>query len=70
VGELPQRLRELGLLRNKRVVLVCHTDKRSAKAAAFLSEAGFRDVLVLRGGMLRWNEVGLPVADRLGEHRT
>jgi uncharacterized membrane protein YdjX (TVP38/TMEM64 family)/rhodanese-related sulfurtransferase len=70
VGELPQRLHELGLLRNKRVVLVCHTDKRSAKAAAILSEAGFQDVLVLRGGMLRWNEAGLPVADRLGEHRT
>jgi uncharacterized membrane protein YdjX (TVP38/TMEM64 family)/rhodanese-related sulfurtransferase len=70
IGDLPQRLNELGLLRNKRVVLVCHTDKRSAKAAAILSEAGFPDVLVLRGGMLRWNEAGLPVADRLGEHRT
>jgi uncharacterized membrane protein YdjX (TVP38/TMEM64 family)/rhodanese-related sulfurtransferase len=70
VGELPQRLHELGLLRNKRVVLVCHTDKRSAKAAAILSEAGFPDVLVLRGGMVRWNEAGLPVADRLGEHRS
>ena len=69
IGDLPQRLNELGLLRNKRVVLVCHTDKRSAKAAEILSEAGFRDVLVLRGGMLRWNEAGLPVADRLGEHR-
>jgi rhodanese-related sulfurtransferase len=70
VGELPQRLHELGPLKSKRVVLVCHTDKRSAKAASILSEAGFPDVLVLRGGMLRWNETGLPVADRLGEHRT
>lgn len=69
VGELPQRLHELGLLRSKRVVLVCHTDKRSAKAAAILSEAGFQEVLVLRGGMVRWNEAGLPVADRLGEDR-
>jgi uncharacterized membrane protein YdjX (TVP38/TMEM64 family)/rhodanese-related sulfurtransferase len=70
LSELPQRLHELGRPTNKRVVLVCHTDKRSAKAAAILSEAGFRDVLVLRGGMLRWNEAGLPVADQLGEHRS
>ena len=58
LGELPQRLHELGPPTNKRVVLVCHTDKRSAKAAAMLSEAGFQDVLVLRGGMVRWNEAG------------
>jgi 3-mercaptopyruvate sulfurtransferase SseA len=29
-----------------------------------LDGAGFRDVSVLRGGMVRWNEAGLPVADR------
>jgi hypothetical protein len=29
-----------------------------------LGDAGFRDVLVLRGGMVKWNEVGLPIADR------
>jgi rhodanese-related sulfurtransferase len=70
LGELPQRLHELGPLRNERVVVVCHTDKRSAKAATTLSEAGFEDVRVLRGGMVRWTEARLPVADRLGEHRT
>jgi rhodanese-related sulfurtransferase len=45
-------------------VLVCKTDKRSASAAAVLDAAGFGDVFVLRGGMVRWNEAGLPVADR------
>lgn len=69
LGELPQRLHELGPLRNERVVVVCHTDKRSAKAATTLSEAGFQDVRVLRGGMVRWTEARLPVADRLVEHR-
>ena len=64
LGELPQRLHELGPPTNKRVVLVCHTDKRSAKAAAILREAGFQDVLVLRGGMVRWNEAGLPIENR------
>ena len=70
MGELPHRLHELGPLTNKRVVLVCHTDKRSAKAAAMLREAGFRDVVVLRGGMVHWTEAGLAVTEQLSEHRT
>jgi uncharacterized membrane protein YdjX (TVP38/TMEM64 family)/rhodanese-related sulfurtransferase len=64
LGELPAGLRELGSLSDKPVVLVCMTDRRSARAAAILDAAGFRDVSVLRGGMVRWNEAGLPVAGR------
>jgi rhodanese-related sulfurtransferase len=55
---------ELASLTEKPVILVCRTDKRSASAAALLDDAGFRDVAVLRGGMVRWNEAGLPVASR------
>lgn len=43
------------------VVLVCRTDRRSAAAAAALRGAGFRRVSVLRGGMERWNALGLEV---------
>jgi uncharacterized membrane protein YdjX (TVP38/TMEM64 family)/rhodanese-related sulfurtransferase len=68
VSELPGRVAELGSLAETSVVLVCKTDKRSASAAAVLGAAGFRDVFVLRGGMVRWNEAGLPVADRLSQH--
>jgi rhodanese-related sulfurtransferase len=62
--ELPHRIGELGSLSETPVVLVCKTDKRSASAAAILGAAGFRNISVLRGGMVRWNEAGLPVADR------
>jgi uncharacterized membrane protein YdjX (TVP38/TMEM64 family)/rhodanese-related sulfurtransferase len=61
VGELPQRLAEINALKDRPVILVCRTDKRSATAAALLRDAGFRDVGVLRGGMERWNQKGLPV---------
>lgn len=61
--ELPRRVAELGPLAETPVVLVCKTDKRSASAATVLDAAGFRDVSVLRGGMVRWNEAGLPVAN-------
>jgi rhodanese-related sulfurtransferase len=64
LAELPHRLQELGSFAAAPVVLICRTDRRSASAAALLEEAGFRDVVVLHGGMVRWNEVGFPVADR------
>lgn len=36
------------------VVMVCHTDRRSAAAAQVVVRAGGRDVSVLRGGMVAW----------------
>ena len=65
LAELPHRIQEFRSFSETPVVLVCRTDKRSASAAALLEEAGFRDVTVLRGGMVRWNEAGFPVADRI-----
>jgi rhodanese-related sulfurtransferase len=64
IGELPRRLRELDALKGQPVVLVCHTDRRSANAAALLDGAGFCDVRVLRGGMVQWNSNGRPVENR------
>lgn len=65
LGELRDRLHELETLKDKPAVLVCRTDKRSANAAALLCASGFRDTSVLRGGMERWNEAGLPVEARV-----
>jgi rhodanese-related sulfurtransferase len=70
LAELPGRVGELESLTEAPIVLVCQTDKRSASAAALLVEAGFRDVAVLRGGMVRWDEAGLPVADRMNQSHT
>jgi uncharacterized membrane protein YdjX (TVP38/TMEM64 family)/rhodanese-related sulfurtransferase len=61
IVELPRRLTEINALRDKPVVLVCRTHKRSARAAGILANAGFRDVQVLRGGMEGWIRNGLPV---------
>lgn len=38
------------------VVLVCKTDKRSAKAAKLLKDAGFQQLHVLLNGMEQWNQ--------------
>ena len=44
VDALPSRFDDLKGHMDKPVILVCHTDKRSARAAASLSGAGFRNV--------------------------
>ena len=36
------------------LVMVCHTDRRSAAAADHLRRAGGAEVAVLRGGMVAW----------------
>ncbi|HEX2888246.1 rhodanese-like domain-containing protein [Vineibacter terrae] len=53
---------DLAALRSREIVLVCRTDKRSARAADSLAASGFTRVSVLRGGMEQWNALGLPVA--------
>jgi len=60
--ELPGRLPELEPMRDRKLVLVCRTDRRSAQAAEFLRTAGFSNVAVLRGGMEQWNREGFAVA--------
>jgi len=61
VEELQQRMAELGDHLEHPVAIVCRTDKRSVKAALLLTEEGFADVHVVRGGMTKWIEAGLPV---------
>ena len=61
VDALQLRLPELAEFKDREIALVCRTQMRSVKAAAFLKGAGFSDVRVLRGGMEQWNKSGLPV---------
>lgn len=62
MGEIAQRMTEIGAFKHRPVVLVCRTDRRSASSAELLRRAGFRDVHVLRGGMERWNALGFAIA--------
>ena len=48
--------------RSQRVVVYCRTDNRSARAADLLRDVGYEDVAYVRGGIVAWEEAGLPVA--------
>jgi rhodanese-related sulfurtransferase len=61
---VPQRTVEEAAARwpsGAELVVVCRSGGRSAKVAAQLARRGFTRVMNLSGGMLAWNEAGLPV---------
>ena len=60
LGEVSGRIPELAR-RRQPIVVVCKTDRRSARAAAELVAAGLKDVAVLRGGTDGWHQRGLPL---------
>ena len=47
--------------RAREILVVCRSGGRSSRVAQALVRAGFARVMNLRGGMLAWNEAGLPV---------
>lgn len=59
--ELKDRLQELEDWRDQPVAVICRTDRRSAQAVQLLGEQGFRQVLLVKEGMQRWQNDGLPL---------
>ncbi len=59
--DLMNRLNDINAHKGGPVVTVCRAGMRSATAAAILSRSGFTDISNLAGGLIEWNEAGLPV---------
>jgi rhodanese-related sulfurtransferase len=60
LGDLSTQMGDLAA-RRQPIVVVCKTDRRSARAASELTAAGLREVAVLRGGTDAWHAQGLPL---------
>lgn len=60
LDELTARLAEIP--RDRPVVAVCHAGTRSAQATVILRNGGLARCANLRGGMLLWKQLGLPIA--------
>src|SRR5919197_3446968 len=52
--------------RSQRVLLYCRSGNRSGKAAEEMAELGYEDVANVSGGILAWQEAGLPVISAEG----
>ncbi len=58
LDELRARVGEVA--KDKPVVVVCQTGRRSGMGTVILRNAGVKDVANVAGGMVRWRELGLP----------
>lgn len=45
---------------NQEIVFICRSGGRSAQATAMSLELGFKLTVNMEGGMVKWNELGLP----------
>ncbi len=66
MGELVERLDEVAPDTSERLLLYCRTDNRSAKMAAELASLGYDDLVVVEGGIVAWEDAGLPTANGSG----
>lgn len=59
LGDVSSRLKEIEVYKDKPIVVVCRSGRRSARAVAILKEAGFTQVSNVQGGMIAWEQAGL-----------
>ncbi len=62
LDRLADHLEELGPYQEKRIALICRSDRRSRNAALRLTRAGFAHVHVVSGGMEEWQAKGWEVS--------
>jgi len=54
MGELPQRFQELNEQLEEEIIVYCRSGVRSDRCAGFLRAQGFKKVVNMTGGILRW----------------
>ncbi len=59
LSTLPEKIKSLP--KDQTIVFICRSGGRSAQAAAFAKSEGLSDVYNMRGGMLLWNQLKLPI---------
>ena len=60
LGQLKTRLNELEKYNDKPIVVVCRSGNRSGSACGTMKKAGFEKMYNLAGGMMAWEQAGLP----------
>ena len=60
LGKLKDHLSELEKHKGKPIIAVCRSGNRSGSACGTLRKAGFENLHNLAGGMVAWEQAGLP----------
>ncbi len=61
LGQLVDRVAELDKYKQQPVIVGCRSGNRSGMGCARLRKAGFEQVYNLKGGILAWQNVNLPI---------
>jgi len=61
LAKLGERMDELENLRQKPIIVSCRSGHRSASACARLRKSGFENIYNLKGGVMAWQNAGLPL---------
>jgi rhodanese-related sulfurtransferase len=64
LGQLPARMNELAAHKDQPIAVMCHSGRRSAKAVKLLEEAGYSKISNISGGIVAWENAGLPVVHK------
>lgn len=64
LGELNARLQEIASYKDKPIVVMCRSGRRSAKAVALMHDAGFTQASNVKGGIVAWAGDGLEVVKK------
>lgn len=64
LAQLESRLAELEKHKERTIVVNCRSGNRSGSACGKLRKAGFTKVFNLQGGILAWEQAGLPVSKK------
>jgi rhodanese-related sulfurtransferase len=60
LGQLKSRIADLEKFKDKPIVAVCRSGNRSGSACGMLKKAGFENLHNLAGGMIAWDQAGMP----------
>lgn len=60
LSQLADNLKPLEKYKDKAIVVNCHSGSRSAMACGTLRKHGFTQVYNLKGGIMAWEQAGLP----------
>ena len=56
--------KDIAKYKENAVILSCQNGSRSAKVAKLLIQAGFKNINILRGGLLSWTKENLPTSSQ------
>jgi rhodanese-related sulfurtransferase len=61
IVDLPQGNAKLELHKNRKILLICQQGMQSGQAAQILHKQGFKNLVILKGGMQQWTADGMPI---------